>query len=100
MYSLIGGRYCVGVPDDIAKRIWEASFERLTDEISPIDRLMIDAAKKAIESNKVLPFSELTKKRREYNNLYNEGVEGYNPYDSYMTAEQVAHVKKSFPNLF
>jgi hypothetical protein len=100
MYYLSDGRYCVGVPDEIAEQIREAESERLTDELSPKEVASIREAKKAIENGHVLPASELNRKRMAHNNLYNEGGEGYNPFDYYLTAEYVEHLKAEYPDQF
>ena len=100
MYYLSNGRYCIGIPDDIAEQIRKAEEEHLTDEISPRMTAAIQEAKTAINNNWVLPAAELNKKRREYNNAFNEGGEGYNPFDNYLTAEYVASLKKDYPKQF
>lgn len=100
MYYLSNGRYCIGVPDDIAEQIRKAEEEHLTDEISPRMAAAIQEAKTAISNGWVLPVAELNKKRGEYNNAFNEGGEGYNPFDEYLTAEYVAKLKKDYPDQF
>lgn len=100
MYYLSNGRVCVTVPDEIAKQIWDAERETLTDEIAPSVKASIKEAKDAISNGRVLPKAELSKKRREYNNLYNEGAEGYNPFDYYLTVEYIDHLKAEYPNQF
>lgn len=100
MYYLSSGCYCVGIPDDIAEQIHKAEKERLTDEISPSMAAAIRKAKAAICNGKVLPATELNRKRRQYNNAFNDGGEGYNPFDDYLTAEYVAILKKDYPNQF
>ena len=100
MYYLSDGRTCVGVPDDVAKQIWAAERERLTDKLSKREIANIDNAKAAIAESRVLPAEELNKKRREYNNLYNEGGEGYNPFDMYLTAEYIEYLKSVYPDRF
>lgn len=100
MYYLSDGRVCVTVPDEIAQQIFEAEEERLTDELSPSTIANIKEAKAAINDGRVLPKDELSKKRREYNNLYNEGAEGYNPFDCYLTTEYVEYLKAEYPNQF
>lgn len=100
MYYLSSGKYCVGVPDEIAKQIREAEKEQLTDELSPSVKASIKEAKAAISDGRVLPAAELNRKRRAHNNLYNEGGEGYNPFDYYLTAEYVERLKAEYPNQF
>ena len=100
MYYLSNGRVCVAVPDDIAKQIFEAEREQLTEELSPATIVSIQEAKAAISKGHVLPKAELSKKRKEYNNLYNDGAEGYNPFDYYLTAEFVENLKAQYPDKF
>ena len=100
MYYLSDGRVCVTVPDEIAKQIWAAEKERLSDELPPCIASSIQRAKKAIEEGRVLPSSELNKKRKAYNDLQNEGGEGYNPYDDYLTLDYITYLKKEFPDQF
>lgn len=100
MYYLSNGRVCVAVPDEIANQIFEAEREQLTDELSPATIASIQEAKAAISEGRVMPKAELSKKRKEYNNLYNEGAEGYNPFDSYLTTEYVEQLKAEYPNQF
>jgi hypothetical protein len=100
MYYLSGGRFTVAVPDDVAKQIWNAEKERLNDEFSPSVKTLINEAKKAIKKGMVLPASELNKRRKSYNDLQNEGGDGYNPYDYYMTAEHIEHIKNEYPEHF
>lgn len=95
-----GKNHVVAVPDDVAEQIRTAESELLTDELSPSVRADINAAKKAIIDNKVLPAAELNRKRRDYNNLYNEGGDGFNPYDYYLTAEHVSNLKQQYPDQF
>lgn len=100
MYYLSNGRYCVAVPDEIANQIFEAERERLTDELSPATMSSIKEAKAAIREGRVMAKAELSKKRKEYNNMYNDGAEGYNPFDYYLTAEYVEHLKAEYPAQF
>ena len=100
MYYLSNGRVCVAVPDEIANQIFEAEREQLTDELSPATMASIKEAKAAISEGRVMPKAELSKKRKEYNNMYNEGAEGYNPFDYYLTTEYVEHLKAEHPNQF
>ena len=100
MYYLSNGRVCVAVPDEIANQIFEAEREQLTDELSPATLASIKEAKAAISEGRVMPKAELSKKRKEYNNMYNEGAEGYNPFDYYLTTEYVEHLKAEHPNQF
>ena len=88
------------MPDDIAKQVIEATKEVLSEEISSYDFLEIVAAKEAISTNKVLPVAELKAKREQYNNMFNDGGEGFNPYDDWMSAESVDCIKSKFPNKF
>jgi hypothetical protein len=32
--------------------------------------------------------------------MYNDGAEGYNPFDYYLTTEYVEHLKAEYPNQF
>lgn len=100
VYYLSDGRNCVAIPDDIAKQIWAAEEERLTDELSPATMASIQEAKAAISEGRVMAKAELSKKRKEHNNMYNEGAEGYNPFDYYLTTEYVEHLKAEYPNQF
>ena len=100
VYYLSDGRNCVAIPDDIAKQIWAAEEERLTDELSPATMASIQEAKAAISEGRVMAKAELSKKRKEYNNMYNEGAEGYNPFDYYLTTEYVEHLKAEYPEQF
>ena len=100
MYYLSDGRVCVAVPDEIAKQIFEAEKERLTDELAPSTIAYIQEAKAAIKDGRVMPKAELSKKRREYNNMYNEGAAGYNPFDNYLTTEYVEDLKSEYPDKF
>lgn len=100
MYYLSDGRVGVAVPEEIAKQIWAAEKERLSDELPPSIASSIQLAKKAIEEGRVLPSSELNKKRKAYNDLQNEGGEGYNPYDDYLTLDYITYLKKEFPDQF
>lgn len=100
VYYLSNDRMVLAVPDDIAKQIFEAESEKLTDELSPATMASIQEAKAAISEGRVMPKDELSKKRKEYNNMYNEGAEGYNPFDYYLTTEYVEHLKAKYPNEF
>lgn len=100
MYYLSGDRVCVAVPDEIANQIFEAEREQLTDELSPATMASIKEAKAAISDGRVLPSAELNRKRKAHNNLYNEGGEGYNPFDYYLTSEYVERLKAEYPNQF
>jgi hypothetical protein len=100
MYYLSNGRYCVAVPDEIANQIFEAEREQLTDELSPATMASIKEAKAAISEGRVMAKAELSKKRKEYNNMYNEGADGYNPFDYYLTTEYVEHLKAEYPAQF
>ena len=100
MYYLSNGRYCVTVPDEIANQIFEAEREQLTDELSPATMASIKEAKAAISEGRVMAKAELSKKRKEYNNMYNEGADGYNPFDYYLTTEYVEHLKVEYPAQF
>ena len=100
MYYLSDGRVCVAVPDEIANQIFEAEREQLTDELSPATMASIQEAKAAISEGRVMAKAELSKKRKEYNNMYNEGTEGYNPFDYYLTTEYVEHLKAEYPAQF
>ena len=100
MYYLSNGRVCVAVPDEIAKQIFEAEKEQLTNELSLSTIAAIKEAKAAISEGCVLPAAELNKKRRQYNKIYNEGAEGYSPYAYYLTTEYVEKLKAEYPNQF
>jgi len=100
MYYLSNGRVCVAVPDEIANQIFEAEREQLTDELSPATMASIKEARAAISEGRVMAKAELSKKRKEYNNMYNEGADGYNPFDYYLTTEYVEHLKAEYPNQF
>lgn len=100
MFYLSNGRFCIGVPDDVAEQIRKAEEEHLTEEISPRIAAAIEEAKEAIVNGWVLPAAELNKKRTQYNDAFNEGGEGYNPFDNYLTDEYVASLKKDYPNQF
>ena len=77
-----------------------AIAEKLTEELSPKDASAIKEVKEAIASNKVLPREVLEKKRHDYDRTFNEGGEGYNPYNSYVAAEWAEHIKAQFPEHF
>lgn len=100
MHYLSDGRVTVAVPDDAAEKIWSAERERLNDELSPSARESVEKVKKAVMDGRVAPEQELVKKRRAYNKTQNEGGEGYNPYDDYLTEEYVAYVKSEYPDQF
>lgn len=100
MYYLSNGRVTVAVPDEIAKQIFEAEKEQLTEELSPATIASIQDAKAAISEGRVMPKAELSMKRKEYNNMYNEGEEGYNPFDNYLTTEYIEQLKAEYPEKF
>jgi len=100
MYYLNNGSVCVAVPDEIAEQIFEAERERLTEELSPSVVASIQEAKTAIRNGRVMPKAELSNKRKEYNDICNEGAEGYNPFDGYLTTEYVERLKAEYPEKF
>ena len=77
-----------------------AIAEKLTEELSPKDAADIKKVKEAIASNQVLPRIILENKRRDYDRAFNEGGEGYNPYNSYVTTEWTENIKAKFHEHF
>jgi hypothetical protein len=100
VYYLSDGRNTVAVPDDIAQQIWQASEERLTKDLPPYILQSIAEAKDAIKHGRVLPSDKLSSLRKKYNSANNEGGEGYNPYDYYLTEEHILSLKERFPECF
>lgn len=100
MYYLSDGRYCVGVPDEIAEQIRKAEEEHLTEDIPASDAAEIQMAKAAIKNNRIMPAAQLRAEWKKYNDLYNEGAEGYNPFSDYISEERLAAIKAKYPEKF
>ncbi len=86
----------VRMTDEVAAQIEAAKAERLTDDMSDDERKQIQAAKAAEAEGRVLPLSELKRKRRAYNAAFNDGGEGYNPYANYISEEWLDELKKKY----
>ena len=88
----------IAMPADIYEQVKAAITEEFAE--NPEAEEEIAEVKAAIEAGHVLPLAELRAKRQEYKRTMLEGGEGYNPYDSYITAETVARVKAEHPDRF
>lgn len=93
-------RHRLQLSKELSALIHAASIERLTDEIPPEDMKDIRKVKNALSSNRVIPNDELKCKRKQHDDQYNEGGEGYNPFDSYVSAEFMDYMKKKYPEQF
>lgn len=92
--------YSFALPEDILKKIHSTIKERLTLEVSPETKNLIETIKGAISSNMVLPESQRKKKEKEHNDIFNDGGSGYNPYIYYVSQETVDQLKSDYPEQF
>lgn len=97
---IVVGNQLMVMPDDLAEQVIAATKEILTEELDPVAVKIVERVKKAIESNNVLPQNEINKLKNKYNNDFNEGGEGFNPYDYYMSQEEVSDVKTKYSTYF
>ena len=76
----------LALPTDIYNRV----IELIREDIAATNRTSKKIkTEEMVEKGQVLPEAELEAKKKEYDDLYNEGGEGYNPYDYYMIKEDV-----------
>lgn len=99
-YINLYGNVSLCLPEEKWAEIDNAISEKISEEMSPSDKNEIKAVQTALERGWVMPKNELFKRRKEYNDFMNEGGEGFNPYDSYLSSEYVDRIKKAFPDHF
>lgn len=96
----LGKGRLVSIPEDVYNEIAKMSSENIDAESKEENENKklkeIESkkwhVKKMIEEGKVLPSSILESKKRKYDIDFNEGGEGYNPYNSYITKEYADYI--------
>lgn len=88
----------VAIPEEVYNEIIRLSEENIDvaesvekEEVSEIE-IKKEYVKKMIEEGKVLPKKERESKKMRYDTDFNEGGEGYNPYDEYITKEYADYI--------
>lgn len=94
----LGKGKLVAIPEEVYNEIIRLSEENIDvaesvkkEEASEIE-VKKEYVKKMIEEGKVLPKKDLESKKIKYDIDFNEGGEGYNPYDEYITKEYADYI--------
>lgn len=88
------------LPPEKWEEVDKAISERLGGVLTPFECETIAEVKAAIKSGHIMPRDELIKKRKHYDDVFNEGGYGFNPYEDYVSAEHVERIKSKFPDQF
>lgn len=94
----LGKGRLVAIPEEVYNEIIRLSEEKIDvaesvekEEVSEIE-VKKEYVKKMIEEGKVLPKKDLESKKIKYDIDFNEGGEGYNPYNEYITKEYAGYI--------
>lgn len=74
--------------------------ERLTDDISSEDEMEINNIKAQEANGPLLPIAELKRLRAKYDQINNDGDEGYNPYLYCISMERATEMRNIYPERF
>lgn len=89
-------RITIPLPKEFVAKIKAATSEILTDEIPSDIEKEIKVMKEAISKGFVLPSADIKEKKQEYADRYLDGGDGYNPFDYYISIEQI----EAYENLY